>query len=212
MAADHGYRRKPRNNRVLRERPLVILATEGKNKTETKYFGDLARDLDKFSLVFAPGNETDPEGIVSQAKKAKKKYDYDPKRGDLIFCLIDTDFDASKNAQLHRALKDARGNDIQIILSSPCFEIWFLCHYTRSTKKYNSYRDVASALSAHLQFEYSKNLQNMYSVTKDKICDAIKNAKFLEEACIRAGYERYTASFSPSTDVYHIVEQLLDNT
>lgn len=57
--------------RVIQKRqriPYIIIGCEGKNKTEKSYLTSLYRYLcgrNKYTIKFAPGKHTDPEGIVN---------------------------------------------------------------------------------------------------------------------------------------------------
>ena len=56
------YRRKQRNTGTRKRKPIVFLIAEGKNKTETIYFKDFAKDNNRI-IRFAPGNHTDPVNL-----------------------------------------------------------------------------------------------------------------------------------------------------
>lgn len=62
-----GYKRKKRNSFRRARKPIVFLAAEGKNKTETLYFRDLRQDVNCI-FRFAPGNHTAPVNMVNELK------------------------------------------------------------------------------------------------------------------------------------------------
>ncbi len=61
----------------------------------------------------------------------KKINGYEPKKrnstkyGDLAYCLVDADCDSRKNDQLAGATNLANKHNIELIVSAPCFEIWY---------------------------------------------------------------------------------------
>lgn len=85
-------------------------------------------------MVCKKGGSTDPVNMVLELLSECKDMGFDPKAGDTGYCVLDSDFVASKNKQIALADKIARDNALSLIVSSPCFEIWYLCHYDYSTK------------------------------------------------------------------------------
>ena len=77
-------------------------------------------------------NETSPgqlaEWLIDEADQLQLKDD------DLAVCLVDSDFDIAKDAELKRAgqkLQRKRKNrcPLDLIGSSPCFKKWYICHF-----------------------------------------------------------------------------------
>lgn len=202
MKYKRGYDPKPRNTGSRERRRRVLIVAEGKNKTETKYFNDLRRAYG-LNLSFVSGNYTDPVNMV-HALKSRLDSDY----GDIGVCLIDSDFKESKNIQIARADKIAAENGMEVIVSSPCFEIWFLCHYSASTRQYCSVEEIITELRKYLP-GYEKNADGVFAATSGRIGEAIRNAQTLRESCERNGYRPHTVEFSPSTDVDKLVKQLI---
>lgn len=94
-----------------------------------------------------------------------------------------------------------------MIVSGPCFEIWFLCHYGYSTKVFSKNEDVINELKIKLP-EYDKNKEDMYELLQKKQDEAILNAKKLEKYNKQCGKIPHTVEFMPSTDVYRIIETI----
>ena len=74
MSRQRGYQAKRRNTGERKRKRLILLSAEGKNKTETQYFTDMARALN-LNIRFAPGNYTDPVHMVDALKKACRDND-----------------------------------------------------------------------------------------------------------------------------------------
>lgn len=202
MTKKSGYQPKPRNTNQRHRKKIILLATEGKNKTETHYFRSLTGPT--HVIRFAPGNYTDPVNMIQALKDEFEDKALSPEMGDAAYCLVDSDMDPVKDKQIESA--DAKaGNMATVIVSSPCFEVWFLCHFVKSTRQYNSNKEVIDALKQYIP-DYSKNMTGIWAILGDKSEAAIKNAKGLEMHCRELGLKPHTVAFIPSTEVYKILE------
>ena len=208
MAISHnrGYHGKRRNTWDRKRKSLILLSVEGKNKTETQYFTDMARELN-LNIRFAPGNYTDPVHMVKVLKDACREHGVGEEPGDKAFCIVDADVNPDKNSQLALADSMSEKDGILLIVSSPCFEVWCLCHYGCSSTHYQSSSAVVEDLQKKLP-GYRKNGEGLYKVLAADTTTAIANAKILEKACIEAGYIPHTVEFSPSSEIYKVVEYL----
>ena len=117
---------------------LILIAAEGRNKTEKLYFHELFQNNKDYRVRFTSSTETDPVGIVASAVQYIQSEELDLKNGDLAFCAVDTDTDISKQGQINQARKLAEESGVELLLSNPCFEIWFLQHCRYSTIRYAS--------------------------------------------------------------------------
>ena len=197
-----GYKRKERNSFRRARRPIIFLVAEGKNKTETLYFRDLGQDANRI-IKFAPGNHTDPVNMVNELKSYLAENDFSQDLGDKAYCLIDADVNAAKNEQIAKAEELAKKAGIEIILSVPCFEIWFLCHFIYSTKQYTSSAEVVTELQKYIP-GYDKSTAGVYERIKSLTATALDNAARLEKYCENNGFAVHTTDFMPSTDVYRM--------
>lgn len=204
-----GYKRKKRNTKKRRTKRVLLIAAEGnsKNKTEKAYFRNFKSD--SVEVKFISGNETDPEHLAKRLRDEARELGL--QEDDFAACIVDADFAVKRNSQLRRAdeiLRQVENTRAELIVSNPCFEIWYLCHFTYSTRCFNHARDVLDSLREHIP-GYEKN-QNVYSTyLEDKTETAIQNAKKMETACLEAKHIPHTVDFSPSTDVYKIFEEFL---
>ena len=205
MTKRNGYQPKPRNTNQRQRKQIILLATEGKNKTETHYFRSLSGS--SYIIRFAPGNYTDPVNMVSALKAEFEDQGLETELGDVAYCLIDSDMDPIKNKQIATADVQA-GDKVTVIVSSPCFEVWYLCHYVKSTKQYASNKEVIDALKKYVP-EYNKGMPGLWDILGDKSEVAIKNAKELEKYCIELGLKPHTVAFMPSTEIYKIISLIL---
>ena len=206
MSRQRGYQAKRRNTGNRKRKSLILLSAEGKNKTETQYFVDMARALN-LNIRFAPGNYTDPVHMVTALERACDEHELGSEPGDKAFCLVDADVNPDKNAQLAKADSISREKGIFLIVSSPCFEIWCLCHYQRNSTHYQISSAVVNDLLKKLP-GYRKNGEGLYKILAPATATAITNAKALEKACTDSGYTPHTVEFSPSSEIYKVVEYL----
>ena len=124
------------NDRVRKERKQknkIIIAVEGKNKTEKLYFNNFDNGKKSYSISFAKGNYTDPLNLVKMLIEEMKKIGVDLSDGDRAYCIFDTDIEPIKNTVIKEAKKLASLSGIEIITSTPSIELWFLLHYEYTT-------------------------------------------------------------------------------
>lgn len=189
--------------------PVLLISAEGNanNKTEKIYFKKYSNQ--KLSVQFVKGNETDPEALAQRLIEEYKEQELEENK-DFAACLVDADFDIQKNSQLKVAedlLRNANKGNMRLIVSAPCFEIWFLCHLGYSTKQYQSNKDILKEMEQKIP-GYKKS-QDVYKYLHGKEAEAIKNAKKLEETHLKNKKKPHTVEFSPSTEVYKIFEDFI---
>ena len=202
-----AYKPKQRNSNTRTPKRILLIKAEGKNKTEINYFNNFKSDT--INVVLAKGNETDPENMMQQLVKQYNSDDLGD--DDLAVCLVDADFDSSKDAQLKAAEKlIPKEKNIKLIVSNPCFELWFICHFIYTTRNYTNTDDVLKSLNSHIP-DYEKNSLTVFDNLKNNgnEDDAIHNAKRLEQYCLNNNTQPHTVAFTPSTDVYKIFTEFL---
>ena len=203
---NRGYTPKKRNSNSRKRKKVIFIATEGKNKTERLYFKKF--NSDKVQMRFAKGGSTDPVNMVSELLSECKDMGFDPEAGDMAYCVLDSDFSINKNNQMALADKKAKKNDLSLIVSSPCFEIWYLCHYEYSTKVFGSNEEVIDELKKRMP-QYDKNKEDMYEILLQMKDNAVENAKKLEKYNLQSGKKLHTVEFMTSTEVYRIIETIV---
>lgn len=207
MTTKPGYKSKRRNTGIRTRKNVILMSAEGKNKTETQYFTDMARELN-LNIRFSGGNYTDPKNMVVTLQKKYKELGLEAEQGDKAFCLVDSDVDPKKNEQLAKADFLSQKGGTVLIVSSPCFEVWCLCHFGCNSTHFNNSAAVVEELSKKLP-EYSKSGKGLYKRLSPKTKIAIKNAKIMEKNCRDAGYQYHTVDFSPSSEIYRVIESIL---
>ena len=196
---------KSRNKVTRKRKPVILIATEGKNMTEKLYFNNFNRNKN-YSIVFAKGNYTDPVNMVNSLIKDLKDRELNKKNGDIAYCVFDTDFDVHKQKEILIAKKKTKNLNIELIKSNPCFEIWFILHFSNSTKQYKSNEEVIKELKKYIP-KYKKNT-DVFAYLDNKRKNAIKNAKLLEKYHIELGRNIDYIECNPSSEVYKVFEQV----
>ena len=204
---NNDYHHRSAKSESRKRKRIILIADEGHNMTESKYLKSF--DDVSFTLRFVSDRSTDPVNLMNSLVNKAKELELSEEYGDMAFCLVDADVNPNKDSQVRQADKIAAKTKIaNLIVSNPCFEIWFLCHHGCSSHQYYSSEGVVSTLKK-IYPDYSKNNERMYSRTIDKVQDAIKNSRLLEQKAISSGKALHTYQFQPSTEAYKVVEELL---
>jgi len=198
-----GYVPKKRNSGTKQERTIIAISAEGRNKTETLYLKKF--NSDKVKVHFAHGQSTDPVKMMKELLAECKDQGIKPLEGDLAFCLIDSDANSDKDIQIAKAEKLGQADGARVIVSNPCFEKWFLCHFEYSTKQYSTNEQLLKDLDKKIP-GYSKNRGDIYELLLPMLDQAITNADRLERNNLSLGQKPHTAEFNPSTEIYKIIQ------
>ena len=195
-----------RVRKVRKQKSKILIAAEGKNKTEKTYFSDFEDGKKSYNITYARGNNTDPLKLVKMLIKEIDELKLDLQDDDVAYCIFDTDVDTNKNKIIEEAIQLARKNNIKIITSSPCFELWFLLHYDYTTANMDS-EEVIKRLKEYYP-KYEKNI-NIYPDIIKEIDLAIDRAKKIEKYQTDNNRRIGTVEANPNTEVYKIVEYLM---
>lgn len=115
-------------------RPQLMIFSEGK-KTESLYLTNWYRLYrDRVILSLAPHAHTTPFELAQAARDKRAADLKDAKRGrgraySQYWCVFDVD----EHPKISEAFDLARANNINIALSSPCLELWFVLHFENRT-------------------------------------------------------------------------------
>ena len=203
--------RKIENSNTRRKRnvkPLILIAAEGgvNNKTEKNYFYNFRSDA--YNIEFVKGDDTDPSRLVTLLQK--KIEEIGNAYVEKAYCVFDTDTEKKKNRNIEEARKLVNKSkyNIELIISTPSFELWFLLHFKLINTAISTNEELIIKLKVCYP-NYRKNC-NIYDDIKDKTDIAIKNAKRLEKFQIDSGNKIGTIEANPNTEVYKVVEYLLN--
>jgi hypothetical protein len=196
-----GYseRKKPSK----RTYDVYLLVCEG-SKTERIYFNHFRTRGNNLRIITPDTKYTDPENLVDFTIKQKQQLDLDVNSGDRVWCVFDVD--ENTGGRINNAVNRAKSNDIEVILSNPCFEIWYLIHYCDWTKS-SSVKEVNEELKRHLP-RYSKS-QDVFGDLEPKRGDAFRRANSLIKMHSKNNMTEYDLGSNPCTLVHNIVRSIL---
>lgn len=202
----NSYRRRPPS---VEPRACVLLVCEGK-KTEPNYFKSLRKELRLTTVeVKIVGQGAAPKTVVKKAVELARDRKQEVHRGrdgieyDHVWCVFDVE-QTHQNPSLPAALDQAAATGIDVALSNPCFEYWFLLHFTNCGQLLSNCKGVLLELKKHLP-NYEK-AQDVFETLWPRVDDAIRRAKAREKSHVRAGTPR--SKMDSSTEVYKVVELL----
>ena len=198
MMTKRNYSRRRRATR--RPRNQIIIVCEGE-KTEVTYFRRFRTRYSNVAVEPVHEKCTDPINIVKAAKKHQRDLDFGA--GDELWCAFD--IDSSTTEILKSALSLREKTHIQIALSNPSFELWFLLHFKYQQSKSNR-TEVLSELRAFIP-DYAKN-KDIFDRLKPFLETAIQNSKRLKRMHENAGVGLFTRESNPSSQVFRLVEAI----
>ncbi|WP_370575617.1 RloB family protein [Methanomethylovorans sp.] len=189
------YSRRKRGHRPTRNKMLIICEGE---KTEPMYFENYRTPQNNLDVIPIPSSRKDVGSIVEFAKK--KMQDLDIKGGDSIWCVFDCDENTDND--ISTACRNA-GESIDMCLSNPSFELWFLLHFSYIETSLQN--DGLIGLLKRKIPDYNKS-SDCYQILGPLTNTAIRNSKKLEHFHLDNGTELNSTQSNPSTQVYRIIE------
>ena len=112
-----AYQKKRRGTNNRTEKKIVLIATEGNNKTEEQYF--IKFNSKDTQVKFTSGNATDPVNMANQLVKEYEAEELNRELGDLAFCVVDGDVSAEREEQIFKA-DSIVGKVGEVVVSNPC--------------------------------------------------------------------------------------------
>ena len=149
---------------VLRMIPNVFLLVEG--RTEETYLSHLKKRNSNYSLHVERFDGNQPMKMVKRCIARFKEKGMSKRDGDLAFCVMDVDDNTIED--LEKAFDYADAHNVKIIISNPCFEVFFLFHYVNEAKT-NSSREMKEEVSKYIKgYSETKDCWNLLSSKRDK--------------------------------------------
>lgn len=179
---------------------IELIVCEG-SATEPAYFNALRRKWRVQINVISP-SESEPITVVERAIAKKKEM---AKLGipyEKVWCVVDVEIPPHNT--LDKAWEKARETDgLELILTNPCIEYWFLLHFKKRTAPFGNNADAMDALNA-VHPSYKKSRIG-FDILYPRTDTAIKHSReVLEEK--RCG--EYLRDCNPSAHIHKIVEHL----
>ncbi len=153
MARQKEISRKTRKG-VMRK-PVVYIVCEGE-ETEIRYFKRFRRRDSLIDIIPIPSKYKADDKLVQKAVSTIGFNEYDPRNGDVIWCVFDRDENIEE--MLNKARRKAAEDNLRIAFSNPSFELWFLLHFCSQTAALRDCSDVIHHLRSTGRIEkYEKN-------------------------------------------------------
>ncbi|MGF1582987.1 MAG: RloB family protein [Gemmataceae bacterium] len=194
----------------------VLIVGEGL-ETEYNYFVGFRKAFEEeleataTSVSVARGKGGNASNIVESAIKEQKKFKPDPKCGDRVFLLLDTEGEGRK-PELPAAEKLAKRKGIEVVYSCPAFEYWLLCHFPKASRRY--FKDC-DAVIAELEKKWKKVCKNEYDKADpdifDRLADQLPTARTqaLDIDLHHMKTVDTAIRTNPSTQVYELIGNLI---
>jgi hypothetical protein len=184
---------------------MIIITAEGRNETEARYFnGFRTADCPYIIKFHKAGNLTDSTKLAESIRKRWDVEEADVITGDMAFVVVDLDNKESKAKEIQQI--EAKNRVEKFIVSNPSFEVWYLLHYGFSTKSHINADAVIRELRKKVP-GYEKT-SDMYPLLRDKMGEAIDNAKKLETYHKAEEHPHPDVKCNPYTDVHKLVNLL----
>lgn len=189
--------RRPTPNRPGEK---VLIVTEG-SETEPRYFKSLGAEL-KLGHLRVEGKHcgSAPISVVDHALELRKAARREPY--DAIWCVFDRECNPDHQS-FPAAIDKARANGLYVAASVPCFEFWYLLHFTYSTGAWPSSHALMQAIATHIP-EYAKSAA-VYPTLRPHLDDALTRAEQTRQHHQQGGSLPYA---NPMTDVDQLVRSL----
>ena len=189
----------------------ILIVSEG-SKSEPIYFNALRKRLRMVMVeVDIVGEGAAPITVVDRAIELREERERTARKSltkteyEVVYCVIDVEA-PRPHESLARAVNKAKDNGLEVILSNPCFEYWYILHFRKSGAPFHNSQDVKSELR-RLHPGYDEGDTTIFNVVYPKTSDAIKHSKeVLQEQHNDAEDIR---DCNPSTHVHKVVEHLL---
>ena len=174
-----SFNRKPSTRKPGRR---VLIACEGL-VTEPKYFEAIRQDLrlSRVKIFVVPHNGSDPHSVVLAAIEAKREQERDGiwPEGSSAWAVFDGEEHIQNNLQnWNNALQKASKNKINLAISNPCFEFWYLIHF----QDHSAYITRINAMGLLKKYVsgYEKAKVLYPELLASRTLDAIQRAKKLQ--------------------------------
>ncbi len=184
-----------------KKKPLIVICSEGgKKSSEYYYFRNYSsRDL---RIQFSTGNSTDPKGMLEDLLKYINNEDIKSEENCKIFLVLDTDLNKNRIKEIEEITPECIKHNIEIITSTPTFEIWYLMHYRNNKLKFTTSKEVKKELQ-NINGFYTESM-NMYKLINDYTDKASIVAEHIEQEVIKNNEELLNAN--PHTSIYKILK------
>jgi len=199
----HPFQRRETRRRIARK---VLIGYEG--KTELYYLEAIQSEHRLPAIQFVKADGHDPLSVVSAVMRALDEQSMERggwRKGDTAWAVFDGDEHIENSeANWKAALRLAEQKGIELAITNPCFELWYLLHFQDQFARLS--RNQAQASLKRRLPNYEKTRTLYPDPLRDLTDTAIERAKALEA---RAVDNRLPPHQNPCAGAYKLVELLL---
>lgn len=192
-------RRRGRWSHTMAPKPRSLIVCEGRC-TEPNYFEGFRKENRNIIIKVCESPGKTPSQIVRHAMSMADEMDIGKVPGDSAWCVFDVDECSDKD--MRRAVQMA-GERLNLAISNPCFELWFILHYTYMDRRMDTCREALAELRLFMP-GYDKSAEHFHRL-RPMTATAISNAQRLERGRAGRGYEVYDRDANPCTGVHRLV-------
>lgn len=197
--------RKPKGrgqSGTRKRRPVVYIICEG-SETEKNYFFRFRSRHSLIEIKPLASKHTAAKMLVSSAENLIRFDPYYPGDGDQIWCVFDCD--SNSNEDLREAEKIAAEYGYKLAFSNPCFELWYLLHFTEQKAYLQDSSTVIEKLDTDGRLKGYAKSKDYYDILKPLQSDAVKRAQMLIERFAETGRSLLHRDNNPHTSVVSLV-------
>lgn len=208
MKRSRGHSSRHRGNRQVNS--TILIVCERKNDTERIYFENFKGRRSLVDVVVDQKNKCKtPADLVQHASDEAEKRNLNLEAGDSVWCVLDVDVNENvangvehRERELQEMWRLADKNSVNLALSNPSFELWYLLHFER-TGAHLSNQELLDRLKKRMT-HYHKT-KNVFQELQPRQPEAIENAKKLNAHHERQGNHLFSCSSNPSSQVFKLV-------
>ncbi len=186
------------NTREVKPRFLMICED---GKSAPAYFNDFRLTS---ATVVPVGTGFNTISLVEEAISYRDRHGFTGKR-DITWVVMDRDSFPKDNYD--NAFRKAKANGIEVCFSNECIEVWFLMHFTESSK-FESRKKLPGILGGHRGVKYEKGMRGLFTLLLPNISVALKNAAQIRQHHEK-GADDELCHCCPSTNADELVTALL---
>lgn len=201
-----GFKRKHQATKEPLARILIVCEDE---KSGTYYLQELVRDfgLNRRVKVLPSESGCAPKSVLDSATKLYKHQKASGDVYDRVYCVFDRDKPNDFSDVVQKIKHSKPKNTYFAITTTPCFEFWFLLHFSPSSRPYgvNQNKTPDEQVNSDLKkiwADYDKGKRGFYNRAKNDLVLAISNAKKL------ALDNAQTDSNNPQTNMHELIKYL----
>jgi hypothetical protein len=182
--------RRPPSREIAQK---ILIACEG-SKTEPIYFESIRNELRlrTLNIIVLRQNKTDPRGIIERLidERQQMKRNQEWSNKDVAWAVFDGDEHIEKgSASWKSAIDRAKSQNIQLAITNPCFELWYLIHFQDHFSQIKSDK-VLNHLKKHVS-DYDKSMCLYPEPLKPLTEKAIQRATNIAEQIQRNELDEY---------------------